>query len=199
MKHRLEFYECEHEGDEQGYVDNLTKHPKIKQVTVVERPYNREYGEEVVIIEVESELTNNEIHDIGWGVEEEEPPYAHQSPGIVREDMAEANGRKRMRLKMDQDGEYGGSTIGLTSVEIQSRWWIPEKVWRGLVETVVQGYLQKEPDLASDPLFIDAVLNNFNFRELDNELGWRKPLSDWVDNAIEETKRDAGHLNAEGE
>ncbi len=107
MKHRLEFYECEHEGDEQGYVDNLTKHPQIKQVTVVERPYLREYGEEVVIIEVESELTNNEIHDIGWGVVEEEPPYAHQSPGIVREDMAEAQGRERMRLKMDQDGEYG--------------------------------------------------------------------------------------------
>ncbi len=181
MKHRCEFYECEHEGDEQGYVDNLTKHPEIKGVTVLERPYNREYGEEVVIIEVESELTNNEIHDIGWGVVEEEPPYAHQSPGIVREDMADPE------------------PIGVTSVEIQSRWWIPEKVWRGLIETVIQGYLQKEPDLASDPLFIDGVLNNFNFRELDNELGWRKPLSDWVDEAIQETKRDAGHPNMEGE
>jgi len=68
MKHRCEFYECEHSGDEQGYVDNLTKHPKIQNVTVVQRPYNMEYGEEVVIIEVEwSDLTPTEIHDIGWG------------------------------------------------------------------------------------------------------------------------------------
>jgi len=67
MKRRVEFYECEHSGDEQGYVDNLTKHPKIQSVTVVHRPYNMEYGEEVVIIEVESDLTSVEIVDIGWG------------------------------------------------------------------------------------------------------------------------------------
>lgn len=93
MKHRLEFYECEHSGDEQGYVDNLNDHPMIQTVTVVQRPYNTEYGEEVVIIEVESDLTHNEIHDIGWGVEDE-PPYAHQSPGIVREDMADKQGKE---------------------------------------------------------------------------------------------------------
>ena len=47
-----------------------------------------------MIIDVEADLTHNEIHDIGWGVEDE-PPYAHQSPGIVREDMADKLGKEK--------------------------------------------------------------------------------------------------------
>lgn len=67
----MELYECEHSGDEEDYVGRLDDHPSIKFVEVVERPYQRSYGEECVVVRVgvtDTSMNETDVEAIAWGV-----------------------------------------------------------------------------------------------------------------------------------
>ncbi len=62
-KINIEFGECEHEGDEARYLENLQADPRVASAKTVAR----DYEEEAIIIQVESDLPAEQIEAIGWG------------------------------------------------------------------------------------------------------------------------------------
>ena len=63
-KLNIEFGECEHEGDENNYIENLLNDSRITDA----RAIKRDYDEEVVIIQVATErLTRDQVEAIGYG------------------------------------------------------------------------------------------------------------------------------------
>ena len=63
-KLNIEFGECEHEGDEANYIENLLNDSRIASA----RTIARNYEEEVVVIQVETErLTRDQVEAIGFG------------------------------------------------------------------------------------------------------------------------------------
>ncbi len=72
-------------------------------------------------------------------------------------------------------------------------WWLAEKLWRALVEPVVIEYLRNnDPEKADDPLYLDGVMAEFDFKGLDEK------LIELLQFADEEQERNAG-LTKEGE
>ena len=73
-------------------------------------------------------------------------------------------------------------------------WWISEKLWKALIEPVVIEYLQNnDPDKADDPLYLDGLMAEFDFKALDTK------LIELLQFADEEQERNAGFTKVEGE
>lgn len=73
-------------------------------------------------------------------------------------------------------------------------WWISEKLWKALLEPVVVEYLQNnDPEKADDPLYLDGLMSEFDFKALDTK------LIELLQEADEEQERNAGLQPAEGE
>ena len=73
-------------------------------------------------------------------------------------------------------------------------WWVAEKLWRAIVEPVVIEYLQNnDPDKADDPLYLDGLMAEFDFKALDTK------LIELLQFADEEQERNAGLTKVEGE
>ena len=73
-------------------------------------------------------------------------------------------------------------------------WWVAEKLWRAIVEPVVIEYLRNnDPEKAADPLYLDGVMAEFDFKGLDEKV---IELLQFADEAQE---RNAGYTKVEGE
>ncbi len=73
-------------------------------------------------------------------------------------------------------------------------WWISEKLWKAIVEPVVIEYLRNnDPEKADDPLYLDGVMAEFDFKGLDEK------LIELLQFADEEQERNAGLTKTEGE
>ena len=73
-------------------------------------------------------------------------------------------------------------------------WWLAEKLWKALIEPIVADYLRNnDPEKADDPLYLDGLMAEFDFKALDTKL---IELLQFADEAQE---RNAGLTKVEGE
>ena len=73
-------------------------------------------------------------------------------------------------------------------------WWIDEKLWKALIEPVMVEYLNNnDPEKAADPLYLDGLMSEFDFKALDTK------LIELLQEADEEQERNAGFTKTEGE
>ncbi|TDI14697.1 MAG: hypothetical protein E2P05_09195 [Acidobacteria bacterium] len=72
-------------------------------------------------------------------------------------------------------------------------WWLSEKLWKALLKPIVEEYLRNNDPEKDDPLYLEGLMSEFDFRALDTKL---IELLQFADEAQE---RNAGLTKTEGE